>query len=189
MESDLPLKQPTARINPLIILPLLGLYLISLYSFLLFHSLVELFSIAVAFSIFIISWNARRFIDGNYLVLLGVAYLFVGGIDLLHTLAYKGMGVFQGYDANLPTQLWIVARYLQSLSLLAVPLLIKKKIEIKRTFVIYLAASSILISSVFFGGFPDCFVEGVGLTSFKKASEYAISSLLLLSMIFHYLCH
>jgi signal transduction histidine kinase len=183
MESPVRLKEEARLVNPTIILPLIGLYLVSFYSFLLFHSLVEIFSIAVAFSIFIISWNARRFIDGNYLLFLGVAYLFVGGVDLLHTLAYKGMGVFQGYDANLPTQLWIAARYLQGFSLLAVPLLVKRKIDLKKTFAFYLVASSILISSVFWGLFPDCFIEGVGLTPFKKISEYIISALLFLSML------
>ena len=36
---------------------LLGLYLTSLYSYLLFHSLVEIFSIIVACGIFMIAWN------------------------------------------------------------------------------------------------------------------------------------
>jgi hypothetical protein len=39
-----------------------------------------------------------------------MAYLSVSFLDLIHTLAYKGMGVFPGFDANLPTQLWIAAR-------------------------------------------------------------------------------
>ena len=89
---------------------LFGLYITSLYSYLLFHSLSEIFSIAVACGIFMVAWNSRRFLDNNYLLFLGVAYLFIGGIDLIHTLAYKGMGIFQGYDANLPTQLWISSR-------------------------------------------------------------------------------
>ncbi len=38
---------------------LLGLYLTSLYNYLLFHSLAEIFSIVIAFSIFILAWNCR----------------------------------------------------------------------------------------------------------------------------------
>ena len=83
------------------ILILFGLYLTSLYSYLLFHSLVELFSIIVACCIFIVAWNSRRFLDNNYLLFIGITYLFIGGLDLVHTLAYKGMGVFQEYDSNL----------------------------------------------------------------------------------------
>ena len=96
----------------------LGLYLTSLYNYLLFHSLAEIFSIVIAFSIFVLAWNYRNIIDNNYLIFLGIAYLFVGFIDIIHTLAYAGMGVFRGFGANLPTQLWIIARSLESISLL-----------------------------------------------------------------------
>ncbi len=98
----------------------LGLYLTSLYNYLLFHSLAEIFSIVIAFSIFVLAWNCRNIMDNDYLIFLGIAYLFVDFIDIIHTLAYAGMGVFRGFGANLPTQLWIIARSLESISLLLV---------------------------------------------------------------------
>jgi hypothetical protein len=91
---------------------LTGLYLLSRLNYLLFHSAVEVFSIVITFAIFAIAWNARRMMDSNYLLFIGIACLFVGGVDLLHTLAYSGMGVFPEYGANLPTQLWIATRYM-----------------------------------------------------------------------------
>jgi hypothetical protein len=178
MESTIRRLEPPPWI-PVAALIFIGLYAISVYSFLLFHSLVEIFSIFVAFSIFLIAWNTRGFIENNYLSLLGIAYLFVGGIDLLHTLSYKGMGVFPGEDANTATQFWIAARYLESLSLFAFPFFIRRKIDLYRTFAVYFVASSALVASVFLGYFPDCFIEGVGLTPFKKGSEYVISAILL----------
>ena len=54
-----------------------GLYLSSLYSYLLFHSLAELFSIVVALSIFVVAWNSRGFINNNYLLFFGIACLYV----------------------------------------------------------------------------------------------------------------
>jgi hypothetical protein len=90
------------------------LYLSSRYSYLLFHSIAEIFSIVVAFGIFTLAWNSRRFLDNNALLFIGIAYLFVGLVNVLHMLAYKGMGVFPGYDANLPTQLWVAGQYVQS---------------------------------------------------------------------------
>ena len=39
-----------------------GLYFSSWYNYLLFHNIAEIFSILVAFSIFVIAWNARRFL-------------------------------------------------------------------------------------------------------------------------------
>src|SRR4030043_150037 len=106
------------------VLVFLGLCLASLYNYLLFHSLAEIFSIVDAFGIFMVTWNSRRFLDNNYLLFIGIAYLFVGGLDLIHTLTYKGMGIFQGYGTNLATQLWGAARYTESLSLLIAPLFI-----------------------------------------------------------------
>src|ERR1017187_7033434 len=100
----------------------LGLYISSRYSYLLFHSLIEFITIAVAFSLFILTWNTRRYLENNCLRLLGFGYGFISLIDLVHTLAYKGMGVFPGYGSNLPTQLWIAARYLQAATLFAAPL-------------------------------------------------------------------
>ena len=149
-----------------------GLYLVSRYSYLLFHSVAEFFSIVVAICIFVIAWNARRLQESSYFTLLAVAYLFVGGVDLLHTLAYSGMGVFPEYGTNLATQLWIVARYTESLSLLIAPLLIGRKLGYGRLFLIYGAGASLLLASIFYWDiFPICFVEGLGLTPFKKISD------------------
>lgn len=162
---------------------LAALYFTSRYNFLLFHGLVEIFSIVVAVGIFALVWNSKRFIDNNYLIVIGTAYLFVGFIDLMHTLSYEGMGVFPGYGANLATQLWIAARYVQGFSLLAAPLLIGRKLNANYLFAGYLIATSLLLLSIFVWDiFPVCYIEGVGLTPFKKISEYVISAILLLAL-------
>ena len=165
---------------------LLGLYLTSLYSYLLFHSLAEIFSIVIAFSIFVLAWNCRNIIDNNYLIFLGIAYLFVGFIDIIHTLAYSGMGIFLEYDANLPTQLWIIGRYLESISiLLACLILNKKKIKFNLVLLGYTIIVSLLLLSIFYWKiFPSCFIKGSGLTLFKKNSEYIISLILAASLFF-----
>ncbi len=45
--------------------------------------------------------------ENTYLLVAGTGLLFVAGVGLVHTLAYKGMGIFVGYDANLPAQVWV----------------------------------------------------------------------------------
>lgn len=165
-------------------LALFGIYLTTFHHFLLFHSLAELFSIVIAFGIFIVAWHSRNFIDNHYLLFLGIAYFFVAIIDTVHTLAYKGMGVFQGYDANLPTQLWIMARYVESCSLLFAPFFFERKIRVNLLFFIYTLIISLLFGLIFYWPiYPDCFIEGEGLTPFKKISEYIISFILLGSML------
>jgi PAS domain S-box-containing protein len=155
-----------------------GFYVASRYNYLLFHVLGELFSIAVACGIFMVAWNSRRFLQNNYILFLGISFLFVAGLDLTHTLAYKGMNVFKGYDTNLPTQLWISARYMGGLSLLIAPLFLGRTLNVNRLFAVYAGVFTLLMLSIFGGVFPVCFVEGVGLTPFKKISEYIISLIL-----------
>lgn len=60
----------------------LGLYFSSLYSYILFHSLIEIITIAVAFALFVLTWNTRKYLKNNYLRLLGIVYAFIALIDL-----------------------------------------------------------------------------------------------------------
>ena len=156
-----------------------SLYFLSKYNYLIFHTFVELFSIIVAVGVFVLAWNFRSFFKNGYFIFIGIAYLFVASIDLVHTMAYKGMGIFVGYSANLPTQLWISARYLESLSLIIALIFISKKLKYGYVLFGYTIGISILFLSIFYWNiFPDCFIEGVGLTPFKIYSEYIISALL-----------
>jgi len=159
------------------------LYAVHLYSFLLFHVLIEIFSVVVAFAIFMFAWNTRDKIANNSLILLGAAYLAVGVLDLLHTFSYKGMGVFTDYGANTATQLWIAARYMESVTLAAAPLVVVRRITMPRALAVYAALLALIIATIFIWPvFPACYVEGVGLTPFKVVSEYIITAILLISL-------
>jgi len=164
----------------------LGLYLSSLHSYLLFHSLIEITTIAVGFTFFILTWNTRKFQANNFLTVLGIGYAFIALIDVLHTLAFKGMSVFPSSDANLSTQLWIAARFLQAVTLCAAPLFTERRLDNRAIFGVYAAATSVLVTMVFSGNFPNCYTEGNGLTPFKISSEYVITALLLISSYLFY---
>ena len=157
----------------------------SLYNYLLFHVLIELFSIVVAFSMFIIAYSTFEFSKDEYFMFLGTAYFFIGFLDLIHTLTYRGMGIFENLGSNIPTQLWIGARYLESLSLLLALFLINKTFEYKKYFLgFFLITIGILTSIFVYPVFPDSFVENSGLTPFKVISEYIIS-LILIAAIYY----
>ncbi|UCE42357.1 MAG: PAS domain S-box protein, partial [Candidatus Aminicenantes bacterium] len=156
-----------------------GLYLSSLQHYLLFHSIAELFSIVIAITIFVLVWNLKDHIKNNFLVFIGTAFLFVGFIDILHTLSYKGMGIF-GNGSNLATQLWIAGRYMQSLSFLLATVFIGNKLDTKVLVAVYTFITAVILSSLFVWNiFPVCYVEGMGLTPFKIISEYVISGILI----------
>lgn len=157
-----------------LVLVLLGLHWTTFYSYLLFHSLVELARIVVLTGIFVVAWHSRRWAANTFLLVVGTASLFVAALELLHTLAYRGLGVFPGNDANLPTQLWIAFRYLDSFSQLAAVLVIGRRFNPLHVFAVCLGLAALLGYSILVGVFPDCFVEGRGLTPFKVGSELVI---------------
>ena len=167
---------------------LFGLFLTSLYSYLLFHSLAELFSIVVAGGVFLVAWNTRRFNDNSYVLFLGTAFLCIGGLDLLHTLSYKGMGVFHDTGANLSTELWIAARYLEAISLLAVVFFLHRKVDTASLLTVFGLITVGLLVAIFSGVFPDCYHEGAGLTRFKIISEYLICLIILVAIVITF-CH
>jgi hypothetical protein len=60
---------------------LVGLYFVSLASFLLFHSIVEVVSVVILSAVFLIAWNSRYYLKNSYLLFLGISFLFVAVID------------------------------------------------------------------------------------------------------------
>ncbi|MHA2324584.1 MAG: MASE3 domain-containing protein, partial [Promethearchaeota archaeon] len=165
---------------------LLGLffvYLTSFYNFLLFHSIAELFSIVIAGGVFLVGWNSRKYSEASFFLNLGVASLFIGVIDLLHTLSYSGMQIFIEFDANLPTALWIAGRYLQAGTLLLSSHLIRRSIKPRYLLSFYFFLTVLIITLIFNDLFPICYVENTGLTPFKIFSEYLINLILFVSLL------
>lgn len=186
------LKYPCLRdkIYPalLIFVSIVALYYISVVNYLLFHGIVELLSIIVACSFFMIAWNVRHRTENSSLVCLGIAYFFVAALDLTHTLSYKGMNIFD-YDYY-ASDLWIASRYMESISLclfFSIPKS-KKRIPYELIFGIYFCVTAFLMASIYYWKiFPVCFIEGKGQTLFKIYSEYIICAILILSLFpLHY---
>ncbi len=163
------------------------LFPVSLYNYLLFHTIAEFFSIIIAFAIFIFSLNTRSFADNRYLLFLGIGFFFVGIIDFAHTLFYQGMNIVPGYGPNIPTQLWIGARFFEAISFVLAPVFFTRKLRYRLVLSLYLLGALILFSSIFvWPVFPDCYIDGIGLTSFKIAAEYAIVVMLAVAWIVLY---
>ncbi len=157
-----------------------GLFVLGRYNYLLFHSIAEAFSIVIACAIFMIAWNARSMLENHYLLFVGIAYLFVGVLDFTHTLAYKGMGVFRDNTANPATQMWIAARFFESISLLIAGFFIRRRLKTGLAMAGCSIVTALFLLTVFrWDIFPACFVEPEGLTVFKKVSEYVIAVIFL----------
>ncbi len=153
------------------------IFIISLnQSYLLFHTIVELLSIIVAFAVFIVTWNSRKILDNNYLFLVGISYFFIGALDLLHTITFNGMQVIKG-DGFYANQFWVATRFLESVTLLLGFWFLswRKKLNADLIFLLYSVITAIIILSILYWKvFPVCFIAGKGQTPFKIYSEYAI---------------
>ena len=161
-----------------------GLVILGLWNYVVFHSLVELFSIGVAMAIFLIAWNVRRRMDNDFLLFVALAYAAAGLLDLVHTLAYPGMGAIPDVTIDPPTQLWIAARYVQSLCLLIAPMWLTRRMPLRAVLVSLGLLDALVLLSIFrpwpwLPAFPDCHLGAAGLTPFKVISEYVISGILL----------
>lgn len=171
-------------INSFVLL-IVGIY-VGPINFLLFHTTVELFGVIIAIMILVIALNAYKNEYNKFLIVLGIPYGFVAVFDFLHTLTYKGIGIFGIESANLSTQLWVSARFMESVAILLASSYIysNKRISHKKLIVYSGALFTVLLSSIYLLDiFPKCYIEGMGLTDFKKLSEYIISLLLIISTI------
>ena len=170
---------PKYRTAMLWVLALPVIYFISSQNYLLFHSLVDGVSIVIAACAFTIIWYSRRLVDNHYFLYVGIAFLFFAFWDSLHLLGNKNMGVLPEYG-NLGPALYIVSRYVLSVSLLIAPFFISRKLNTTLMFAVYSLVTLLLLLSIFYWKtFPVCIVEGVGLTPFKVISDYIICLILL----------
>lgn len=162
------------------------LVIISFNNFLLFHTLAEFFSITIAILTFVVAWSMYPFTRNNYLMFLGVGYFWIGILDLLHAMAYKGMQVMDGGGANMAVQYWIGTRYLEALLLLSAPWFLSHELKRNRCFIIFAIIATVITLLVYLQLFPVGYVPGKGLTEFKVYSEYAIIFLLILAIYYLY---
>lgn len=159
------------------------LFGLSRLNYLLFHIIAEMISIVIACVVFVIAWNGSRFLKNQYLLIVGLAYLFIGGLDLLHTLSYKGMNVFPDYAYH-ANQLWIAARFMESITLLIGFWFLFRNVSLNKYLIlgVYLFWFVLMVCSILiWKNFPECYIEGQGQTRFKIYAEYLICLIILAS--------
>lgn len=172
-------QRPAPRDNfvPVLLLfaVLAGWLLVAGDHYLLFHSLTELFTGGIALVLFSVAWHTRRIASSDYVTFIGMAAFSIAWVTAVHALTYRGIQVLPEYDANLPTQLWVIARTLQVSSLLIAPLYFTRKLKRPGLVLfVYSAVAAIMVGAALTRVFPDAFVEGQGLTAFKIWAEYLV---------------
>ena len=154
-------------------------------SYLVFHNFAEFFSIMVSLSIFGVGWYAYDQNQDRHALFLAAAFLAIGLLDFMHTMGNAAMPAFiTPNSSNKSTQYWIAVRLFQAVALLTSAFIYPERRSIWLTKKVLLPAAIAVPGLVFacvtfFPQFvPDTVVAGVGLTPFKKFSEYLVVILL-----------
>ncbi len=158
------------------------------------HQLVETSSIVIAMLVFGVVWNAYSKERPGNILILACALLAVGLIDFAHLLSFRGMPDFitpSGPEKGL--NFWLSARFIAALALLTVALRPWKPLASPFSRYKLLAGSLAVTALVYWLGlyheqaWPNTYIEGQGLTTFKIAAEYVIIAILLAAAVLFYL--
>ncbi len=146
------------------------------------HSILELVSISVSLMVFSLGWTVRRADRNHRNLIIGLAALAAGAIDVFHTLSYAGMPVLitpSGPEKAI--NLWLLGRLAMAIGLiLAVTTTERRWSDRGRR--LCLAAVGLLTAVLIAAGlahpewFPRTFIPGDGLTTFKIGTEYVLSA-------------
>jgi PAS domain S-box-containing protein len=162
-------------------------------SYLLFHNIAEFFSIMVSLSIFGVGWHTYRQSKDRHALFLSAAFLSIGLMDFMHTMAGAAMPAFiTPNSTNKSAQFWIAIRFVSALAFLVSAHVYKErqiswlpKAAVSKTtlLVAALAVPALIFIGITFypSHIPAAFVEGVGLTAFKIYSEYLTVCILCLA--------
>ncbi len=164
-------------------------------SYLLFHNIAEFFSVMVSLSIFGAGWNTYNQSKDRHALFLSAAFLSIGLMDFIHTMAGAAMPAFiTPNSTNKSAQFWIAVRFFEALAFLCSAYIYKErhigwlpKVVLSKTVLmtVALATPALIFTGITFypSRVPDAFVPGVGLTPFKVYSEYLIVCLLFLAAV------
>ena len=141
--------------------------------------MAELFSIIIAATALVVATTSRRFTNHHFAVFVAIGIGWCAALDVAHVVTYQGMNIIAVDSSNVTTQLWIVARSLQALTLLVAPIFLRRQMKVALTQLTFAALAIAGAAWVASGHFPNTFVAGEGLTPFKIIAEYVIIALML----------
>lgn len=157
--------------------------ILSQINFLFFHISIELFCVVTAFILLTIAANTRRIAQNTCFMFLGIAFGFVGFFTALHAITYAGTNIFPGNTSNITIQLRVISAYIQAFSFLFFVSFFDRVLNIRASFYVFLSISGALLLSVFyFNAFPVSYIENIGHTPFKIASELVVCLIFIASI-------
>lgn len=157
------------------------IHIMSVTTYLTWHSLFEFLSILAAYSIFIVSYYTYDESSNLRMMLFGCVFLAMGTLDTFHFMSYKGMATFfvPNTTSNRATTFWILSRLIGSIGITAAVFTpVQLKSHLKKGFfvvpTIILVFSLFLLVTYYPDLLPAMFIEDKGLTLIKIILEYVV---------------
>lgn len=152
------------------------------------HTTLEFISIAASFLVFATVWHTPSGERSASRLLIAVALFAAGWLDFFHALSFKGMPeLVTPASVEKGIAFWLAARLTVALTLLAVSLWPQLPAPSRRlrlgVLAAYTALNLLVIWAVLFheAALPRTYIEGEGLTAFKRWLEWLITALLALA--------
>lgn len=147
------------------------------------HTVLEVSAIVVSCLVFATGWVVYQKEGSGNMMLLACCFLGVALLDLMHTLSYAGMPDWITVSSpEKAINFWLAARLAAALAMLSVACLPNRDLNNAGSRWLILAATVCLVAMACWIGLghqnwmPHTFIEGEGLTAFKKNCEYLLSS-------------
>ncbi|MFZ7120794.1 MAG: MASE3 domain-containing protein [Eubacteriaceae bacterium] len=121
---------------------IIAIIFIGSINYFLIFSLIEIINIIFAFVITYIAIKSSN--KNSSFIILAVLYGFVALFDLLHFLVYKGIGISVINNSVIVTEIWLIARYIESISILIFIVFYNKKINIYRVIIFFASITMLL---------------------------------------------
>ena len=151
-------------------------------------TIIELVSIAVSISVFVLVWNSRKIAPDTFLPAIGLSCLFTSFLDVLFTISYVNLPLLPRTTGIMVPQFWLAARCFQSITLLVAVVLIGRSLTRDKKYdtliltVTYAGVCSALVAGIIVcQNFPACFSIFAGPSLFKTAAEFLITAVFILT--------
>lgn len=164
----------------------LSLVCISLYfatNYLVFHTVVEMFTIYITLTTVTVAFTTNQFTKNHFIVFLAIAFGWCSILDLSHLLVYKGLNLIPDGGSNKSTQFWVAGRYAQVIAILFSTYFLRKDLPLWVINLFFGVLTLGFEAAIFSHHFFNTFIEGQGLTPFKIISEWVFILLLVISIV------
>ncbi|MFK5883064.1 MAG: MASE3 domain-containing protein [Candidatus Izemoplasma sp.] len=156
----------------IIITTFLGLYFLEVINFLVFHIIIDFFTILISVSIFLNSIMTKKMNESQFIELVSPGFLISGIVTFIYMITYPGMNLISVYDANFHAQLLLISKYIVANALFIGVLFLNRVYRFNLSFFMYFAMAVVLVILAATNSLPVLYIEESGFTGAYIAMTY-----------------